>query len=365
MRWKLLLFYIAVLGALHFMASPLMTRGFNMASARFAQNRITVKKISVDMLTGQASAQNLRLVLGDDQSAPLADIRSLIVDWGSWPMLSKRCVLEEISVAGATLNIPFQESLLLSLGSMLLAKMLPPDQERRTKEPAFSLEQKSGGILVHYPPTRPSLEIRDVYLSGLALHVLTANVDRPPLPALTNCNIKILNASAWLRPDGKPTEFSLETKLEGQEASYVKAQGSVRRTVNGVCGSCDLHLEGLDLAALWPWINPSWMPEDFSQFRVTQGLLNITSHIQITDNVWYFQNDVTLKQLQVAVDSGSQPRKIRGASAELVAKAINTLGDARIQFNNYQDWKTQFEENVMRGVRNLIRRSITEMIYGK
>ncbi len=379
MRWKLLFVFVALLGALHFLASPMITRAFQQCASRYYPD-LSVQKISLDLINSQASFKNLRLEL-QRQKKPLVEIRDVILHWAFLPLLSKQLVLEEVSVVGATLVLPVGPDLQDLLGEIKNGDMFRKNgdmfriRKNSVRVPIFFgrdfdlaafLEpyrrRPTQDTIVHYPPQHLPILVRNVYLSDIGLHAAQVPTNRPPLPSLVNLNATVRNMEACFGPSEQPMEFSLQSRLGGQEASYVKIEGTLQRGQDGLGGSCDIRLENLDIAQLWPWINPAWLPEDFSQFQVTEGKMDLSSHVQISQGHWSFQNNLTLKKLRLQVDASSPYKKIKGASPDLVMQAINTLGETQFEFSDYGQWRAAFEENVMKGVRNLIRKSIQDTL---
>ena len=360
MRWKVFFLTLATLGVLHFLSSPLTTRLFNTCAHRIMGSALTARVVSLDLINAQVSLQNIRLAWAQSPQDPFAELRDVIIHWAFLPLLSKQVVLEEISMVGATFTIPpypLQSTCVSELASLLHGK---PSKENRMD--GYWMEESAQGTIVHYPRLRPALVVHDIYLSDIQLRGAGMRPNKPPLPSLTNLNVTIHNLAACFGPSKNPTEFSLRTRLEGQEASWVKADGKVQRTHDGLNGSCEIRMEDLDIAALWPWINPSWLPQDFSQFQVTEGFMDLSGHLRITHGRWHFDNHLTLKKLKIKVDPMSPYRKIKGASPELVVAAVNTLGQIELQFGSYRQWHEAFEENVMKGMRNLIRKSIGDAL---
>ncbi len=346
-RWKAVWITVALLGVAHFVATPILSYSFNAGLAPFIQPPMRLETLSLDLLNGQLNAKNLRMEAWTPQDAPLLEMRQATLQWERLPLLSKRLVLEEISAAGVNIVIPWDVD---EPPWRRIALQLPALGSRLS---AMRQRHRASGFV-----------IKNIYLADISARVQGNNKSLPPLPALSHLTLRVRNARTCFEPCKQPLEFLLEGRLEGQERSYLRAEGALLRNDNGWEGECELRFEGLEIAKLWPWINPAWMPDDFEQFQATEGVMNLSSRLVMRHGRWSVRNDLALKQLKVRLNPGSPYRHLRGASPELVMNAINTLGDSSMQFSSYREWKSAFEENVMKGIRNLIRKSISDSLMG-
>ncbi len=425
MRWKVVFFFVVCLAALQIAAAMFSTPLFNHAAVEILRPAATARAVAVDLFNGQASFYDVCLPHWETSQTTLVKIRNVILRWEILPLLNKQWVLREISVTGATLTIPVHDlqdgmtkllyrlpgedgafkplwPVVLSALSQDWVRPLTDQQEQSdecspdagldssgtTPRPLpgdihkrpYWLDKQSDRVMVHYPSVKPRFMVRDIYCADGTVQFDLTDTLYPPLPSLTNVNCSLRNIDSWMAPVSrkKPPQsgrdepqtlsandglrFVVQARIEGSANSYVKAEGYLVRSPEGIDGECQLSLEGLNLAAYWPWINPSWIPGEFAQFHVVDGTADLFSRIKICAGNWNIYSELTLKKLKIQPNPAVPSQPVHRASPKLVIDALNSLGEFKMRFSSANQWKKEFEENVMRGVRNLIRKSIGDAL---